>query len=58
MKPAPERTLSHWYAGESERNRPVVSSTYADSIITAAAHPMLSMTIFKCALPLNRRILT
>ena len=47
MKPAPERTFSHWYIGEVELNRPVVSSTYADNIITAAAHPMISIRILK-----------
>src|SRR5262245_17250204 len=52
MKPAAARTLSHWYDGESERNRPVVSSTYADSIITAAVHPMISMMILTRTLPL------
>jgi hypothetical protein len=43
MKPAPESTLNHWYSGECELSRPVVSSTYADSMIAAAAHPMTSI---------------
>ena len=53
MKPAPERTFSHWYIEEVELNRPVVSSTYADNIITAAAHPTISIRIFKV---LSRRL--
>ena len=47
MKPAPERTFSHWYIGEVEFNRPAVSRTYADNIITAAAHPVISIRILE-----------
>lgn len=51
MKPAPERTFSHWYAGERELSRPAVRSTYADSIIAAADQPIISIKIFKVVLP-------
>jgi hypothetical protein len=47
MKPVPESTFSHWYVPELELSRPEVSSRYADNIIAAAVHPMISMMIFK-----------
>jgi hypothetical protein len=47
MTPAPESTLNDWYHGECELSRPVVRSTYADSIVAAAAHPTISIKIFK-----------
>jgi hypothetical protein len=53
MKPAPERTFSHWYVAEVELSRPEVSSMYADNIIVAAVHPIISMMIFKAALQLT-----
>jgi hypothetical protein len=53
MKPAPESTLSHWYVPELELSRPDVRSMYADNIIAAADHPMISTSIFTVDIPLS-----